>query len=396
MARTPRKNLHPKPVSGAAVELPIGTISVGKRHRRDLGNIAELAENIREVGLLHPVVVTPDFRLIAGERRIRAYQMLERDIIPVTVVDLDKVARGEHAENTFRKDFTYTEAVAIKRAVEPLVKGEAKERMRLSQGRGKKGAKLAPVVKGKARDLVAKHTGKARTSLAKAEALVAAMEAEPGNDKIKRLVERMDKSGRVNAPYRRLKIMKQVEAIRAEPPPLPNRGPYRVIVADPPWPYEVADDDPAERAVRPYPTMTIAAICALDVASIAHDDAILWLWTTSFHMRFAFDVLDAWGFAPKTILTWVKDRAGHGAWLREKTEHCIVATRGKPVVELTDQTTVLLAPLRSNSEKPVEFFAMVETLCPAPRYAELFARQQRERWDGHGDECGTPAAETES
>ena len=141
--------------------------------------------------------------------------------------------------------------------------------------------------------------------------------------------------------------------------------------------------------MRPYPTMTINAICAMVVASIMHEDAILWLWTSSFHMRHAFTVLDAWGFEPKTILTWVKDRVGHGAWLRKKTEHCIMATRGKPVVELTNQSTVLFAPMRSNSEKPQEFFNLVEKLCPAPRYAELFARQQRPRWDGHGDEYPT-------
>ena len=37
------------------------------------------------------------------------------------MVDLDKIARGEHAENAHRKDFTWTEVVAIKQAIEPLV-----------------------------------------------------------------------------------------------------------------------------------------------------------------------------------------------------------------------------------------------------------------------------------
>ena len=60
-------------------------------------------------------------------------------------------------------------------------------------------------------------------------------------------------------------------------------------------------------------------------------------------MRFAFEVLDAWGFELKTILTWVKDRMGTGDWLRGQTEHCILAIRGKPTVTLTDQTTLLQA-----------------------------------------------------
>ncbi len=105
-------------------------------------------------------------------------------------------------------------------------------------------------------------------------------------------------------------------------------------------------------------------------------------------MREAFTVLDAWGFKQKTILTWAKDRMGTGDWLRGQTEHCLLAVRGKPVVELTNQTTLLHGPLRANSQKPVEFYDFIERLCPAPRYAYLFSRYgHNEKWDCHGDEA---------
>ena len=97
-------------------------------------------------------------------------------------------------------------------------------------------------------------------------------------------------------------------------------------------------------------------------------------------MRESFDVLDAWGFERRTILTWVKDRIGYGEWLRNRTEHCIMAVRGKPVVQLTNESTVLFAPVGRHSEKPDEFYALVERLCPAPRYAELFSRRARPNW----------------
>jgi len=77
---------------------------------------------------------------------------------------------------------------------------------------------------------------------------------------------------------------------------------------------------------------------------------------------------------------------GCGDWLRGQTEHCIMAVRGKPVVTLTNQTISLHAPVRAHSEKPPEFYHLVESLCPAPRYAELFARSIRPNWDSHGDE----------
>jgi N6-adenosine-specific RNA methylase IME4 len=105
-------------------------------------------------------------------------------------------------------------------------------------------------------------------------------------------------------------------------------------------------------------------------------------------MREAFTVLDAWGFEQKTILTWVKDRFGNGDWLRGQTEHCILAVRGKPVVTLTNQSTVLHAPSRGHSAKPMEFYELVESLCPAPRYADLFSRyRHNDKWDCHGDEA---------
>ncbi len=48
----------------------IDDITVGERHRRDLGDIAGLAASMAELGLLHPVVVRPDG--IADRRRAAA------------------------------------------------------------------------------------------------------------------------------------------------------------------------------------------------------------------------------------------------------------------------------------------------------------------------------------
>jgi N6-adenosine-specific RNA methylase IME4/ParB-like chromosome segregation protein Spo0J len=369
--------------------LNIDDVRIGKRHRRDLGDVGALAASIADIGLLHPIVVRPNGSLIAGERRLKAAKLLGWASIPVNVIDLDAVTRGEFAENTHRKDFTLSEAVSIKRALEPIERAAAKERMvagkpleKFSEGNGR------------ALDKVAAVAGKHRTTIAKAEAIVAAAEAEP--EKYGKLVADMDRTGHVEAPFRRLRIIKQATAMRAELPPLPGQGPYRVIVADVPWPYEKRQEDPSFRAIAPYPTMSIAQVCAVNVAAIAHRDSILWLWSTNHHMREAFQVLDAWGFQQKTILTWAKDRMGFGDWLRGQTEHCLMAVRGRPIVTLTNQTTLLHGPVRAHSQKPVEFYDFVEKLCPAPRYADLFSRyRHNEKWDVHGDEA-PPAMEAAS
>ena len=62
---------------GAAVATRrISDIIIGKRHRRDMGDLDALARTIRDLGLLHPVVIRPDVTLIAGERRLCAAKLL--------------------------------------------------------------------------------------------------------------------------------------------------------------------------------------------------------------------------------------------------------------------------------------------------------------------------------
>ena len=79
--------------------LPISKIKVRHRYRKDLGDLAGLAASIKELGLLHPVVVWSDRRLIAGERRLAACKLLGWKTVPVTVIDIDEIVRGEFAEN---------------------------------------------------------------------------------------------------------------------------------------------------------------------------------------------------------------------------------------------------------------------------------------------------------
>lgn len=186
-----------------------------------------------------------------------------------------------------------------------------------------------------------------------------------------------------DAAKRREERARLAEEIRQEPPP-PPKGPFRVIVVDPPWRYGRASD-PSHRARNPYPDLTVEEICTLDVARLAHEDCVLWLWTTNAFMADAYRCLDAWGFTPKTILTWDKVRMGLGDWLRNVTEHCILAVRGKPIVEAGEHTTLISESRREHSRKPEAFYQLVEALCPGSKL-EMFARQEREGWTAWGAE----------
>lgn len=124
-----------------------------------------------------------------------------------------------------------------------------------------------------------------------------------------------------------------------------------------------------------------------------HEDAVLWFWATNFHMRHSYPILDAWGFhATPTMLTWDKGRPGRGKLLLGQSEHAIMAVRGKPIITLTNQTTILRAPApKPLGRKPHQFYAMVEQLCPAPGYLDVFSRYRHSAlWTCWGAEAPEP------
>jgi DNA modification methylase len=190
------------------ITMPIDDIIIGVRHRRDMGDIAGLAANISDLGnLLHPPVVRPDGTLVVGERRLEACKLLGWTEIQVRIVDIDAIVLGELAENAYRKDFTPSEMVAIAATVEERERELAKERQ--GSRTDKHPGKFPEGSLGQTRDKVAKPFGRSGKTLEKAQAVVAAAEAEP--DKYGHLVEQMDRTGKVDGAYHRLKYLKAQE-----------------------------------------------------------------------------------------------------------------------------------------------------------------------------------------
>lgn len=171
--------------------------------------------------------------------------------------------------------------------------------------------------------------------------------------------------------------------------------PYQCIVADPPWKF--ADHLPGKGrgAAKHYDCMTVEQICGLKLPEIA-PDAILFLWRVASMSEEALQVVRAWGFTPKSEIVWVKTtkrgnvRMGMGRTVRNAHEICIVATRGRHsrLIDSHRELSVVSAQRREHSEKPAEFYALVERLCVGPRL-ELFARRHRPGWACVGSELGT-------
>lgn len=386
-----RNILQERAVGAALLTLPLDAIDIGSRIRKDYGDVSALARSIDVNGLLHPIVVrkTPlgVYELIAGERRLRAWResKYKAEPIPVRLIDLASIRRGEFAENHERKDFTPSELVEIKQQLEIEfdLSGEA-------QRRKQAGKKAGDGEGGDVRDLVGAYAGRSGRTVEKAEQVVKAAEENP--ERFGHLKEQMDKTGKVDGPHKRLQNMLSADALRAEPPPLPGKGPYRTIVADVPWPADIDGERDVEgRGYYPYKTMTLDDIAAIDVPSIVHPDGCaLWFWVTNFHLVRGchLPILKAWGFKASTLLTWCKPDIRMGQRLRGATEHAMLCVRGEVPCLAGDQKTWFMGPTVAafHSGKPFMFFDIVEKVTPASRYAYLFAGHSLPgNWDGHGD-----------
>lgn len=106
-------------LSGSVQEIAIGDIDPNPDQPRRVfqeESIAQLAQSIREQGVLQPILVTPEdggrYRIVAGERRWRASRAAGLDAVPCLVRDLDVIQQMEIAlvENLQREDLNPIEA----------------------------------------------------------------------------------------------------------------------------------------------------------------------------------------------------------------------------------------------------------------------------------------------
>lgn len=171
-------------------------------------------------------------------------------------------------------------------------------------------------------------------------------------------------------------------------------GGFQLIMADPPWSYEMFSEAGHEKSPHAkYACLGLDALKAMPVEVLAARDALLWLWTVNPMLPQALDLIAAWGFSFSTAGHWVKRTKtgklgfGTGYVLRNAGEPFLIGRRGNPVTT-RGVRSVIEGPLREHSRKPDEAFAAAEKLMPEARRLELFSRQSRPGWTSWGAEAG--------
>ena len=112
--------------AGAPSEAPVADIVPNPWQPRQLFNeakLTQLAESIREAGLVQPIVVrraATGYQIVAGERRWRAHKMIGKDTIKVVIIEIsdEEMAMLALVENVAREDLSdYEVARSIRRTI---------------------------------------------------------------------------------------------------------------------------------------------------------------------------------------------------------------------------------------------------------------------------------------
>src|SRR3954471_21039603 len=148
------------------LERQIDSITVGVRHRRDLGDMSALMRSIEEVGLLQPITVTPDGVLVCGLRRLEAMRRLGKRTLSVWVRSgiSDQLSHllAQQDENEQRKPLSPVETARLYDEIKVLEKEDSQRRQAVtrfgrngSDGDIDDGGDESPPPRGKTRSIAA-------------------------------------------------------------------------------------------------------------------------------------------------------------------------------------------------------------------------------------------------
>lgn len=143
------------PTSGAPqglTEIPLSSIQANRfqpRDHFDEETMASLAESIRTLGVIQPVIVRPagdGFELIAGERRWRAAKRVGLATIPAIIRETDDTRALEQAlvENLHRQDLNPLEEAA---AYQQLIEEFGLTQERIAERVGKSRSSIANLLR---------------------------------------------------------------------------------------------------------------------------------------------------------------------------------------------------------------------------------------------------------
>jgi len=170
---------------------------------------------------------------------------------------------------------------------------------------------------------------------------------------------------------------------------------FQIIYADPPWDYKGQQQHTGKGgpvsggSAFHYGTLKLRELKTLNIAEVADENCLLFLWATSPHLDQAIELMKAWGFQWATVgFVWNKERVNPGFYTMSQCELCLIGKKGKiPTPRGARNIRQLVHALRGkHSEKPEEVRRRIELMFPDQKKLEMFAREEIGGWDCWGDD----------
>lgn len=341
---------------------------------------SELKESIKTDGLHHSIVINQDGVILDGHHRYKICK--ELGIEPKTEIktfsDILKEKKYVIVSNLKRRQLNDFQKSELGFELEKVEKEEAKKRYEsIMPKKGEKGFKPmlasidANIKKGKTSEIVSKKAGLSTKTYERAKKII-----KEGTEEIKDKLRK----GQVSINYAHKQIKRKES--HSKTPDLP-KGQFDVLLADPPWPYDInTRGSPDEH----YNVMKNDDIYNLPVPSA--NNCILFLWATAPKLIEALNTIKNWGFKYKTHAIWIKDKIGTGYYFRGQHELLLIGEKGDmPVPEEKNRApSIFQAPRNEHSRKPELVYELIEKMYPNRKYLEIFARNQRPNWTSWGNE----------
>jgi N6-adenosine-specific RNA methylase IME4 len=363
---------------------------------------AELRDSIRDDGLLLPILLHRDGRILDGRHRDQACAELGivPDIVTFEGTDAEALAHVL-ALNLKRRHLSETQRAAVAAELATMRQGErtdlASIEAKLSQPTAAELLNVSRSAVQRAQHVrahgipelfVAIRHDKLPVSQA---AQLADLPAEQQREALSR-IEDGERACHVVTSERRIERARLIEEASSGQALNSFGRTFPVLLADPPWRFEAPTLIGSRAIELHYPTMPLAEICALPVEEIAADNAVLFLWALPSMIPEAIEVITAWGFRWKTHGAWRKPRMSTGFWLRNTLEDIIIATRGSMPPPAHVDAFLFEAPAGQHSEKPPEVRERIAELYPDCGRIELFARDAAPGWAAWGNQAPATGA----
>jgi N6-adenosine-specific RNA methylase IME4 len=202
---------------------------------------------------------------------------------------------------------------------------------------------------------------------------LAAMDAEAFEARVegakRKAVNVLDGAGKRTRQEMHAEDEKRVKLLR------PILGTFLTLLIDAPLEFDSLSE--SARKIPGYATMTPEELFALPVPQWAAEQCHLYLCSPNNFKPLCHRLVEHWGFAYKSTLTWKKPRWGQGQYFRNQTEHVLFAVKGELRTRSDSISTIFEGDSPAgalHSEKPEALYQIVRA-ASYPPYGEAFQRR---------------------